>query len=67
MSIGSHPLTETLHLLWLPCYSVQLQMVVKVVEVIELGATVHHRTDVNVVFPHWLVSLALCFLGLHEL
>ena len=52
MSMGSHPLTETFHLLWLPSYSVQLQMVVKVVKVVELGLTVHHRTDVNIASPH---------------
>ena len=67
MSIGSHPLPETLHLLWLPSYSVQLQMVVKVVKVVELRATVHQRTEVHVVSLHWLASLALSFLGLHEL
>ena len=70
MSMGSHPLTKTLYLLRLPSYSVELQMVFKVVKVVELGATVHRRTDVHFVSPGWLVfllQLQLTFLGLHEL
>ena len=67
--MGSHPLTKTLYLLRLPSYSVELQMVFKVVKIVELRVTIHHRTDVDFVSPDWVVfpQLQLSVPGLREL
>ena len=55
--MSSHPLAESLDLLRLPANSLELKVVFKVVQVVELGLT------------HWVgfLQLQLTFLGLHVL